>query len=153
VLSALVAACGGSSAPSATPSPAYLTSIPGAKGHDTPQNAVRGFFDSLVRNDIPGAALYVDTSERQSFTTGFQATRGKQYSLQIRDFQVFGFTGNQTAGTVQLKVDGQACLSGKCTQISANPDSSASIPVAKDSNQWFLTDVSPPQPQTSPSPS
>lgn len=137
-LVAALAACGESG-------PSYLTSISGATGQDTPQNAVRGFFNELVRGDYRGAESYVDPTQRQAYANAIQSAQGKQYSVQIQSFQVVAFdTPGGTTGTVGVKVNGQTCLSGKCSPISTAADNSVSIPVTSVNNQWYLTNVAAP---------
>lgn len=135
LISALVA-CGESGS-------TYLTSISGATGQDTPQNAVRGFFDELVRGDYRASESYVDPTERQAYADGIQAIQTK-YSVQIQSFQVVAFDGDQSAGTVGVKVNGQTCLRGKCSPISQAADGTASIPVTFAFNKWYVTNVSAP---------
>jgi hypothetical protein len=137
LLIATLAACGGNESP-------YLTSISGAKDQTTPQNAVRGFFDELVRGDYRAAESFVDPSERQTYTNAIQTAQGKQYSVQIQSFQVVAFDVTQSGGTVGVKVNGQTCLIGKCTPISESADGSVSVPVTFVNNQWYVTQVSAP---------
>ena len=137
-LVAALAACGENASP-------YLTSISGNTGQDTPQNAVRGFFNELIRGDYRAAESYVDPSERQTYANAVQAAQSKNYSVQIQSFQVVAFdTPGGSSGTVGVKVNGQTCLNGKCTPISTAADSSTSIPVTSVNNQWFVTGVSVP---------
>jgi hypothetical protein len=124
--------------------PSYLTSIAGATGQDTPQNAVRGFFDELVRGDYRASESYVDPTERQSYANGIQSIPAGQYSVQIQSFRVVAFDGDQSGGTVGVKVTGQSCLRGKCSPLSQAADGTASIPVTFANNQWYVTDVSAP---------
>lgn len=126
-----------------TPSP-YVTSISGAKGQDTPQNAVRGFFDELVRGDYRAAESYVDPTQRQAYTDAIQKAQGKNYAVQIQDFSVVAFDQTPTGGLVGVKVTGQTCLNGRCTPISTAADNSTSLPVTSVNNQWYLTNVSAP---------
>ena len=127
-----------------TPSP-YLTSISGATDQSTPQNAVRGFFNELVRGDYRGAQTYVDPTEQQVYAAAVQTAQGKQYAVQITSFQIVAFdTPGGSSGNVGVKIDGQTCLSGKCSPISSAADMSASIPVTSVNGQWFLTGVSTP---------
>ena len=133
-----LAACGDTTSP-------YLTSISGATDQSSPQNAVRGFFNELVRGDYRGAETYVDPSQQQAYAAAVQSAQGKQYSVQIKSFQIVAFdTPGGSSGTVGVKVDGQTCLSGKCTPISTAADTSASIPVTSANNLWYLTGVSTP---------
>ena len=127
-----------------TPSP-YVTSISGATDQSTPQNAVRGFFNELVRGDYRASESYVDPAERQTYANAVQAAQGKNYSVQVQSFQVVAFdTPGGSSGTVGVKVNGQTCLNGKCTPISTAADNSTSIPVTSVNNQWFVTGVSVP---------
>lgn len=131
-------ACGETTSP-------YLTSIPGATDQSTPQNAVRGFFNELVRGDYRAAATYVDPTEQQTYVAAAQSAQGKNYSVQIRSFQIVAFdTPGGSTGNVGVKVDGQTCLSGKCNPISSAADNSSSVPVIQVNNQWYLTGVSTP---------
>lgn len=137
-LASTVVACGDTTSP-------YLTSISGATDQSTPQNAVRGFFNELVRGDYRGAESYVDPTEQQTYAAAVQSAQGKNYSVQIRSFQVVAFdTPGGASGTVGVKIDGQTCLSGKCSPISSAADNSSSIPVTSVNNQWYLTGVSTP---------
>ena len=138
VLVGAVAACGDTTSP-------YLTSISGATDQSSPQNAVRGFFNELVRGDYRGAETYVDPSQQQAYAAAVQSAQSKQYSVQIKSFQIVAFdTPGGSSGTVGVKVDGQTCTSGKCTPISSAADTSASFPVTLVNNQWYLTGVSTP---------
>lgn len=130
-----IAACG------ETPSP-YLTSISGGTDQSTPQNAVRGFFNELVKGDVRAAESYVDPREQQTYAAAVQSA--KQYSVQIRSFQVVAFDPSGSGGNVGVQVDGQTCVSGKCKPISSAADNSASIPVTSVNNVWYLTSVSAP---------
>lgn len=133
-----VVACGDTTSP-------YLTSISGATDQSTPQNAVRGFFNELVRGDYRAAGTYVDPSEQQTYIAALQAAQGKNYSVQIRSFQIVAFdTPGGSTGNVGVKVDGQTCVSGKCSPISSAADNSSSIPVTQVKNQWYLMGVSTP---------
>ena len=138
VLISTVVACGDTTSP-------YLTSISGATDQSTPQNAVRGFFNELVKGDYRAAESYVDPTEQQTYAAAVQSAQGKQYSVQIRSFQIVAFdTPGGSSGNVGVKVDGQTCLSGKCSPISSAADNSSSIPVMSVNNQWYLTGVSTP---------
>lgn len=138
LLAAGLAACGDTASP-------YLTSISGATDQSTPQNAVRGFFNELVRGDYRGAQSYVDPTEQQAYAAAIQSAQGKNYTVQITSFQIVAFdTPGGATGNVGVKVDGQTCVSGKCSPISSAADKSASIPVTSVSNQWYLTGVSAP---------
>lgn len=130
-----IAACG------ETPSP-YLTSISGGTDQSTPENAVRGFFNELVKGDVRAAESYVDPSEQQAYAAAVQSA--KQYSVQIKSFQVVAFDPSGSGGNVGVQVDGQTCVSGKCNPISSTADNSASIPVTSVNNIWYLTGVSAP---------
>ena len=131
-------ACGETTSP-------YLTSISGATDQSTPQNAVRGFFNELVRGDYRGAETYVNPIEQQAYAAAVQSAQSKQYSVQIRSFQIVAFdTPGGSSGNVGVKVDGQTCVSGKCSPISSAADNSSSIPVTSVNNQWYLTGVSTP---------
>lgn len=132
-----VVACGESG-------PAYLTSIPGATTQDTPQNAVRGFFNALVGGDLRAAESYVDPAERQTYANAIQAAQNKKYAVQITSFAVTAFDGDNSSGVVGIKVDGQTCLNGKCTAITNTADKSASVPVTSSGGSWYLTQVSGP---------
>lgn len=141
-----LAACGESSPPTPTPLPTAttlpgtLTSIPGAKGHDTPQKAVLAFFDFMVRKDYTSAAGYVDTAERAQFQKAIQAVQGKAYSLQVTTFAAQTFTGNQSGGNVLVNAVGQSCLSTKCQPLTTTTDHTATIPVLADvGGQWFVS--------------
>ena len=131
-------ACGETASP-------YLTSISGATDQSTPQNAVRGFFNELVRGDYRGAQTYVNPTEQQAYATAVQSAQGKQYMVQITSFQIVAFdTPGGSSGNVGVKIVGQTCVSGKCSPISSAADNSASIPVTQTNNQWYLTGVSTP---------
>lgn len=133
-----VVACGDTTSP-------YLTSISGGTDQSSPQNAVRGFFNELVRGDYRAAGTYVDPTDQQTYITAVQSAQGKNYSVQIRSFQIVAFdTPGGASGNVGVKVDGQTCLSGKCTPISSAADNSSSVPVIQVNNQWYLTGVSTP---------
>lgn len=130
-------ACGDTTSP-------YLTNISGATDQSTPQNAVRGFFNELVRADYRAAESYVDPSEQQTYAAAVQSAQGKQYSVQITSFQIVAFDPSGSGGNVGVKVEGQTCVSGKCSPISTAADHSASIPVTSVNNVWYLTGVSTP---------
>ena len=133
---ATLAACGDSTSP-------YLTSISGATTQDTAQNAVRGFFNELVRGDYRGAQSYVNPPEQQKYATAIQSA--KNYAVQITSFQIVAFdTPGGSTGTVGIKVGGQTCAGGTCNPISSAADSSAAIPVTQVNNLWYLTGVSTP---------
>ena len=133
-----VVACGDTTSP-------YLTSVSGGTDQSSPQNAVRGFFNELVRGDYRAAGTYVDPTEQQTYVTAVQSAQSKNYSVQIKSFQIVAFdTPGGASGNVGVKVDGQTCLSGKCTPISSAADNSSSVPVIQVNNQWYLTGVSTP---------
>lgn len=138
VLVAALAACGDTTSP-------YLTSISGATDQSTPQNAVRGFFNELVRGEYRGAETYVDPTQQQTYAAALQSAQGKSYSVQIKSFQIVAFdTPGGSSGNVGVKIDGQTCVSGKCSPISSAADNSSSIPVISVNNLWYLTGVSTP---------
>ncbi|MBV8528698.1 MAG: DUF4878 domain-containing protein [Candidatus Dormibacteraeota bacterium] len=137
-LASTIVACGDTTSP-------YLTSISGATDQSTPQNAVRGFFNELVKGDYRGAQSYVNPSEQQTYAAAVQSASGKNYTVQITSFRIVAFdTPGGSTGNVGVKVDGQTCVSGKCNPISTTADNSASIPVTQVNNQWYLTGVSAP---------
>lgn len=136
VLTLTLVACGENASP-------YLTSISGATDQSTAENAVRGFFNELVKGDYRGAESYVDPSEQVAYEQAVQAA--KSYSVQITSFQIVAFdTPGGSTGTVGVKVDGQTCVNGTCKPISTAADKSASIPVTQVKNLWYLTGVSTP---------
>ncbi|HEX6539557.1 MAG TPA: hypothetical protein VF155_10290 [Candidatus Dormibacteraeota bacterium] len=122
--------------------PTYLTSISGATTQDTPQNAVRGYFNALVGGDLRAAESYVDAADRQAYANAIQSAQTKKYVVQITSFAVTAFDGDSSSGVVGIKVDGQTCLSGKCTAITNTADKSASVPVSFSGGSWYLTQVS-----------
>ncbi|MGH7685889.1 MAG: hypothetical protein ACREN2_03625 [Candidatus Dormibacteria bacterium] len=120
--------------------PGTLTSIPGAKGHDTPQKAVLAFFDFMARKDYTSASGYVDSAERSQFQKAIQAAQGKSYSLQITAFTAQSFTGNQSGGNVAVTAVGQSCLGTKCQPLTTSADHTATIPVLADvGGLWFVS--------------
>jgi len=123
--------------------PTYLTSIDGAKGQDTPQNAVRGFYNELVSGDYRAAESYVDPTERQAYATAIQAAQNKGYAVQIQDFKVVAFDTTPTGGNVGVKVTGQTCVNNKCTPLSTAVDNSTSVAVISVNNQWYVSNVGP----------
>lgn len=120
--------------------PGTLTSIPGAKGHDTPQKAVLAFFDFMVRKDYTSAAGYVDAAERAQFQKAIAAVQGKSYQLQVTAFAAQSFTGNQSGGNVLVNAVGQSCLGTKCQPLTTSAAHTATIPVLADvGGQWYVS--------------